>query len=91
MNVKDNSVKVSTVVAWYTAHLPGFKETQGYEHGRSQTAFYNAGGTIVVFITGASGRPGEDTGTYGVAYQHYEPGVSEKTIVSLTQGKLACQ
>jgi hypothetical protein len=91
MNVKDNSVKISTVVAWYAAHLRGFKKTQGYEHGRSQTAFYNAAGTIVVFITGASGRQGEDTTTYGLGYQHYEPGVSEKTIASLTQGKVICQ
>lgn len=98
MNVRDNNVKVSTVVAWYAAHLTGFKKTQGYvtngpqnAGNRSQTAFYNPGGTIVVFITGDFGRQGEDTNTYGVGYQRYEPGISEKTIASMTQGKIVCQ
>jgi len=95
MNVKDNKVKVSTAVAWYDAHLSGFKKTQGSQgqtaSSRSQTVFYNSAGTILVLITGASGRPGEDTNTYGVAYQRYEPGLSEKTIASLTQGKIVCQ
>ena len=98
MNVKDRNVKVSTVVAWYATHLSGFKKTQGYVSNgpqnagnRSQTAFYNPGGTIVVFITGDSGRQGEDTNTYGVGYQRYEPGISEKTIASMTQGKIVCQ
>ena len=91
MNVKDKSVKVSTVVAWYAAHLPGFKQAQGYESGRSQTAFYNTDGTIAIFITGVTGRRGEDTGTYGVGYQSYEPGLSAKAMASLTRGKLVCQ
>lgn len=91
MNVKDNNEKVSTVVAWYAAHLSGFKMTQGYGYGRSQTAFYNPGGTMVVLITGSSGRTGEDTNVYGIAYQRYEPGLSEKTIASLTHSKIVCQ
>lgn len=91
MNVKDNGVKVTAVAAWYAAHLAGFKKTQGCEHGRSQTAFYNAVGTMVVLITGASGPEGEDTITYGIGYEQYEPGISEKTIASLTQGKIVCQ
>lgn len=97
MNVKDNKVKVSTVIAWYAAHLSGFKKTQGYVGNgpqnaghRSQTAFYNSDGTIVVFITGDSGRQGEDTSTYGVGYERYDPGISEKTVASLTQGKIVC-
>ena len=91
MNVKDKNVRVSTVVQWYAAHLPSFKKTQGYERGRSQTVFYNSSGTIVVSITGDSGVQGEDTNTYGIGYQRYQPGVSEKTIASLTQGKVVCQ
>ena len=98
MNVKDRDVKVNTVVAWYAAHLAGFKKAQGYVSDgqqnagyRSQTAFYNPDGTIVVFITGAVGRQGEDTGTHSVGYQRYEPGISERTIVSLTQGKIDCR
>ena len=98
MNVKDKNVKVSTAVAWYGAHLSGFKMTQGYVGKgpqnagyRSQTAFYNSGGTIVVFITGQSGRQGEDTNTYGIGYQRYVPGISEKAISSLTHGKIDCK
>jgi len=98
MNVKEKNVRVSAVVAWYAAHLSGFKKTQGYVGNgpqnaghRSQTAFYNPAGTIVVFVTGDSGRQGEDTNTYGIGYQRYEPGISEKTILSLTQGKVVCQ
>jgi len=90
MNVKDKTVKVSNVVAWYATQLSGFKKIQGYT-SRSQTAFYNSDGTIVVIVTGASARQGEDASTYSVAYQRYDPGLSEKTIASLTQGKIVCQ
>ncbi len=98
MNIRDSNVKVNTAVAWYAAHLSGFRKTQGYVSngpqnagGRSQTAFYDAGGTIVVFITGDSAPQGQDANTYGVGYERYEPGISEKTITSLTQGKVDCK
>jgi len=98
MNVKDKNVKVSAAVAWYDAHLSGFKKTHGYvDKGpqnaghRSQTAFYNSSGTIVVFITGEAAGQGEDSNTYGIGYQRYEPGISEKTIASMTQGKIDCK
>ena len=97
MNVKDKNIKVSAVVAWYAAHLSGFKKVQGYTagsgnaRGRSQTVFYNSGGTNVIVITGAAGQEGEDTNTYGINYERYDPGISEKTIASLTQKKIVCQ
>jgi len=91
MNVKDNNEKVSTAVAWYAAHLSGFNKIQGYGYGKSQTAFYNPGGTMVVLITGNPGKTGEDTGVYGIAYQRYDPGLSEKTTASLTHSKIVCQ
>lgn len=94
MNVKDKNITVNTVIAWYAAHLPGFKKTQGSTSepagSRSQTIFYNSDGTIVVSITGAPGKQGQDTPTYSVAYERYSPGLSGKTITSMTQGKLAC-
>jgi hypothetical protein len=89
-NVKDNKVKVSTVVAWYAAHLSGFKKAQGYGSNRSQIIFSNADGTILVIITGASAAQGQDTDTYSVAYEKYQPGLSAKTIESLTKGKVEC-
>lgn len=96
MNVKDKNIKVSAVVAWYAAHLSGFKKVQGFASGsgkaggRSQTAFYNSDGTIVIVITGSLGRQEEDTSTYGINYERYDPGISEKTIASLTQQKILC-
>lgn len=86
-----HNVKVSNVVAWYSSHLSGFKKVSGYESGRSQTAFYNSDRTALIIVTGNPGAAGEDTDAYSVAYQRYQPGLSEKTVASLTQGKIVCQ
>lgn len=83
-------IKMDAVTAWYASHLSGFKKVQGYESERSQVAFYKPDGTIVVFLTGQRGGQGENTGAYSVAYERYQPGISEKTITSLTQGKIVC-
>ncbi len=85
------NIKMDAATAWYAAHLTGFKKVQGYESGRTQTAFYKSDGTIVIFLTGAPGAQGENTDAYAVAYERYEPGMSGKTITSLTQGKIVCQ
>jgi hypothetical protein len=85
------NIKVDAVVAWYSSHLSGFKKIQGYESQRSQTGFYKPDGTLLVIITGDKGAEKENTNAYSVAYERYEPGLSEKTISGLTQGKIACQ
>jgi hypothetical protein len=85
------NIKMDAATAWYAAHLTGFKKVLGYESGRAQTAFYNSGGTIVIFLTGTSGAKGENVNAYSVAYERYDPGLSEKTLTSLTQGKFVCQ
>lgn len=85
-----NNVKVSNTIAWYSSHLSGFNKVSGYESRRSQTAFYNSDRTIVIIVTGNPGAVGEDTDAYSVAYERYQPGISEKTITSLTQGKIVC-
>ena len=85
------NTKVGAAVAWYSSHLSGFKKVGGYESKRSQTAFHNADGTIVIIVTGDSGAEGENTAAYSVAYERYQPGISEKTITSLTQAKIVCQ
>ena len=85
------TIKVSEVVAWYASHLSGFNKVSGYESRRSQTAFYSSDRTILIIVTGNPGATGEDTDAYSVAYERYQPGLSEKTIISLTQGKIACQ
>jgi hypothetical protein len=45
-----HNIKVGAVVTWYSSHLSGFKKVSGYESERSQTAFYNSDGTIVIFL-----------------------------------------
>ena len=82
--------KVDATVAWYSAHLPGFKKIHGYSGDRSQDAFYKPDGTLLVIITGSHGKDGENTDTYSVSYEKYEPGLSEKTITGLTRGNLTC-
>lgn len=85
-----SAIKMDAATAWYASHLSGFKKVQGYESGRSQVAFYKSDGTIAIFLTGQLGAQGENTDAYSVAYERYQPGISEKTIVGLTQGKFVC-
>ena len=85
------NIKVDAAVAWYSTHLSGFKKASGYASRRSQTAFYNSDGTIVVIVTGDSGAQDENTDAYAVAYERYQPGISEKTINSLAHGNIVCQ
>jgi hypothetical protein len=82
--------KVDATVAWYSAHLPGFKKTHAFASNRSQDSFYNHEGTISVSVTGSSGRAGEDTETYSVVYSLFQPALLEKTIIGLNQQKVAC-
>lgn len=86
-----SGIKMDAAAAWYASHLSGFKKVQGYESGRSQIAFYNSDRTMVIFLTGQRGAPGENADAYAVAYERFQPGLSEKTVTSLTQGKIVCQ
>lgn len=85
------AIKMEAAAAWYASHLSGFKKVQGYESDRSQIAFYKPDGTIVIFLTGQRGAQGENTDAYSVAYERYQPGISEKAIAGLTQGHITCQ
>lgn len=82
--------KVDATLAWYEAHLPGFKKTHAHSADRSQDTFYNAEGTLAVSITGSTGREGENTDTYSVVYSLFQPAVPQKVIISLNQQKLIC-
>jgi hypothetical protein len=83
--------KVVTTLTWYASHLPGFKKTHAYAANRSQDSFYNADGTMMVSVTGSVGKAGENTDTYSVVYSRFQPGLSEKTMVSVNQQKVVCQ
>jgi hypothetical protein len=85
------NIKLNEVIAWYSSHLTGFKKIQRLESKTSQTAFYNSDGSIVIFVTSESGPQDENAKTHSVAYERYQPGLSEKTITSLAQGKVVCQ
>ena len=82
--------KVEATLAWYGAHLPGFKKTHAYT-ARSQDTFYNPEGTLAVSVTGSAGKAGENTETYSVVYSRFQPALPEKVIISLNQQKLVCQ
>ena len=84
-------IKVDATVAWYSSHITGFKKFQGYASGRSQTIFYNSDGTIIVSVTGEPGAQGANADGYSVGYERFQPGLSEKTITSLANGKIVCQ
>jgi hypothetical protein len=83
--------KVDATLAWYDTHLPGFKKTHAYAANRSQDTFYGDDGTIAVSVTGSASKEGENTDTYSVVYARFQPGLSEKTIISLNQQKVICQ
>jgi hypothetical protein len=85
------NIKVDAVVAWYASNLSGFRKTDGFGSGRSQTAFSNSDRTVLVIVTGNRGVQGENTNAYSVAYERYDPGLPEKTITGLAQGKMVCQ
>jgi hypothetical protein len=83
--------KVDATVAWYAAHLAGFHKSHAYAAGRSQDAFYNDAGTLLVYVTGSPGKDGENTDAYAVTYYRIQPGLPAKTIASFTEQKINCQ
>ena len=82
--------KMDTTLGWYAARLPGFKKTHAYAASRSQDTFYKPDGTIIVSVTGSAGKEGENTDAYSVTYALLQPGLSEKSIISLNEQKLTC-
>ncbi|HEY2683126.1 MAG TPA: hypothetical protein VGI93_06440 [Steroidobacteraceae bacterium] len=81
---------VSAAVSWYAAHLSGFKHVHGMGSGRSQDTFYNAGGTLIVSITGEPSAEGQDTKVYSVIYGTIQPGVTDKVIAAMNSQTAAC-
>ena len=83
--------KVDATLAWYAAHLPGFKKTHGYAMQRSQDTFYKADGSVIVSVTGSQGSDGENTAAYSIVYGRFQPPLAEKTIVGMNEQKVVCQ
>ncbi len=82
--------KVNATLAWYDAHLPGFRKTHAYAANRSQDTYYKTDGTVLVSVSGSPGKEGENMDTYSVLYARLQPGLSEKTIVALNQQNVVC-
>jgi hypothetical protein len=85
-----HDAKMDATLAWCVAHLQGFKQTHAYSNGRSQNAFYNADGTLLVSVTSIPGKPGENSRTGSISYKKFTPGISEKTILSVKDQNIVC-
>jgi hypothetical protein len=83
-------IKTGATLAWYSAHLSGFKKVHGFAMNRSQDAFYNPDGTVIVSITGTHAPDGQDSEGYGIVYMRAQPGLSEKAIAGMVNGKITC-
>lgn len=81
---------VSAAVAWYAAHLSGFKHVHGIGSGRSQDTFYNAAGTLIIGITAKPGKEGQDSDVHSVIYGTIQPGVSDKVIAGMNIQQVVC-
>lgn len=75
--------KTDAIIAWYGSHLPGFKTARSATG--STTVFFSDDRTILVIVMGT---PGGNANS--VSYERYQPGLSQKTITGLTQGKMLC-
>ncbi len=90
-NSPTDNARMGPTVAWYASHLKGFTHVHGYSSQRSQDAFYNAGGTIVVVVTSESGPESKSANVYSVAYERYQPGLKPKVFKALTTGNIDCR
>ena len=83
-------IKMDAAATWYASHLSGYKKVQGYESGPLANRFLQLRRNHCDFRDRTTRRAGRDADAYAVAYERYQPGISEKTITSLTQGKIVC-
>ena len=89
-SVPYHNAKVDATVAWYASHLAGFKKTHAYARGHSNDTFYNSTGTKFVIVLGSGGKDGENTDTFSITYYLLQPGLPEKSIISINSPKLEC-
>ena len=84
------NITADAAINWYSSHLSGFKKARGYASQRTQAVFYKTDGTTIVVITSDRGPDSGSVKAYSVAYEQYQPGLSERTILGVTQGKAIC-
>jgi hypothetical protein len=71
---------------WYTQNLKGFKMEKSSRSGTPQVVFYKPDGTLLVIVMGSKGAPD----AFSVAYERFTPGLSDKTIASVTTRNVVC-
>jgi hypothetical protein len=74
---------LESAVAWYVANLKGFRHIESADH--SSHLFSDTQRSVIVIVTG---KPGGDATS--VAYEKYEPGLSEKALVGFINKSLDC-
>lgn len=80
-----HGITMDAASAWYASHLSGFKKVAG--SARQYAFFSNSDRTVLVIVTGHSGS----TEAGSVAYERYQPGLSEKTVEGMANGKIVCK
>ena len=74
-------------LAWYTAHLPGYRKVHMFWDKRSQDSFYSPDGTKGVSITG---NPIGDE-VHGISYIAIQPGLTPHEITAFSPSNLSCK
>jgi hypothetical protein len=74
---------LESAVAWYVGNLKGFRHIESADH--SSHLFSDTQRSVIVIVTGKAG--GNAT---SVAYEKYEPGLSEKALVGFINKSLDC-
>jgi hypothetical protein len=78
-----SGASLDSAVSWYISTLKGFRHIQSADH--AVHAFADAQRSVIVILMG---KPGGAANT--VAYEKYEPGLSEKTLQGIAKNSLDC-
>jgi hypothetical protein len=78
-----SNATLDSAVAWYVGTLKGFRHIQSADH--STHMFADAQRSIIVIVMGKTGG-----NAASVAYEKYEPGLSEKALVGFVNKTLDC-
>jgi hypothetical protein len=81
------SSTVAIEIAWFKAHLAGYKLYHAFWDNRSQDTFYSADGTKGVTITGI---PGSDT-VFSLMYLRFATGLTEHQRASFSPSNPSCK
>jgi hypothetical protein len=78
-----SGTSLDSAVSWYVGTLKGFRHIQSADHALH--AFADARRSVIVILMG---KPGGAANS--VAYEKYQPGLSEKTLQGIAKNSLDC-